>query len=96
MQFIKVDCCHLIGAIFASKGLHMVSAVHPKLQKGELLRLVASKGLHMVSAVHPACSKPAGGMNVLQRGCTWLVQFIFRFSIVGSDNVACFKGAAHG
>ena len=80
----------------ASKGLHMVSAVHLSLTKAQRNEVEASKGLHMVSAVHPACSKPAGGMNVLQRGCTWLVQFIFRFSIVGSDNVACFKGAAHG
>ena len=37
----------------ASKGLHMVSAVHPWGETMRALGLYASKGLHMVSVVHP-------------------------------------------
>ena len=38
----------------ASKGLHMVSAVHLELSTSLPKDCCASKGLHMVSAVHPA------------------------------------------
>ena len=36
----------------ASKGLHMVSAVHPVIAHCNTRSPEASKGLHMVSAVH--------------------------------------------
>ena len=41
------------NSAFASKGLHMVSAVHPEIFFAPTARIsIASKGLHMVSAVH--------------------------------------------
>ena len=55
----------------------MVSAVHPS-EIGRVSSSVASKGLHMVSAVHPAFGIPNLIIEGLQRGCTWLVQFIRR------------------
>ena len=42
------------GGYLASKGLHMVSAVHLyHCAVAQRVAFVASKGLHMVSAVHP-------------------------------------------
>ena len=55
----------------------MVSAVHLGGFAAHLPYWLASKGLHMVSAVHPATTivfKQSD--DRLQRGCTWLVQFI--------------------
>ena len=50
----------------------------------------ASKGLHMVSAVHLHQAFPdLDGEMLLQRGCTWLVQFIVNFPVrVGRHCVA--------
>ena len=60
----------------ASKGLHMVSAVHQTNRTDCRAPDLASKGLHMVSAVHPDEWWDSSPVAVLQRGCTWLVQFI--------------------
>ena len=56
----------------------------------------ASKGLHMVSAVHPVEAFPSAiDAFRLQRGCTWLVQFINAGHLDLLERPR-FKGAAHG
>ena len=68
----------ILANLMASKGLHMVSAVHRvDSSEAEFNSAYASKGLHMVSAVHLeiGCLLALKDLR-LQRGCTWLVQFI--------------------
>ena len=98
------DRYRVLPRIEASKGLHMVSAVHLALPRNLTPRYAfysASKGLHMVSAVHLKCWIPPSPLSLLkiklQRGCTWLVQFIFISTItLSSFALPGFKGAAHG
>ena len=52
VQFIMKDARDWGYRAPASKGLHMVSAVHPTTSSGNPVFAAASKGLHMVSAVH--------------------------------------------
>ena len=74
----------------------MVSAVHLQAYIfAALLNCHASKGLHMVSAVHPAMRAETLTPLMLQRGCTWLVQFIFPLYRPTLEDTG-FKGAAHG
>ena len=80
----------------ASKGLHMVSAVHPSKVALPTCGNVASKGLHMVSAVHPGAFGEKDQVSKLQRGCTWLVQFIGEWLRGVVRRSHGFKGAAHG
>ena len=55
----------------------MVSAVHLPDFHPRLVAWLASKGLHMVSAVHrKMINQIISAASELQRGCTWLVQFI--------------------
>ena len=54
----------------------MVSAVHLQALCKLLCITIASKGLHMVSAVHLKDQRRKVSEFELQRGCTWLVQFI--------------------
>ena len=76
-----------LALITASKGLHMVSAVHLYYSVAGAAEIPASKGLHMVSAVHratPGCALYVE--SLLQRGCTWLVQFIVMSE---TDEIQC-------
>ena len=54
VQFIRYGSFRVSGIPDASKGLHMVSAVHHRWGWRRGVGGVASKGLHMVSAVHPS------------------------------------------
>ena len=76
MQFIAWVERGVVVPAIASKGLHMVSAVHPQAPPMTTSLSRASKGLHMVSAVHPILATGLQHVEMLQRGCTWLVQFI--------------------
>ena len=51
--------CRDILSNWASKGLHMVSAVHQSRGVRVKRVVIASKGLHMVSAVHHKRKPPA-------------------------------------
>ena len=74
----------------------MVSAVHHIAATTGRGSLPASKGLHMVSAVHLGeVEVRAIAPDELQRGCTWLVQFICGCPPLVLQS-SCFKGAAHG
>jgi len=59
----------------------MVSAVHRCSAAARAWFIPASKGLHMVSAVHPGGRTARLANAGLQRGCTWLVQFIYSYLV---------------
>ena len=79
----------------ASKGLHMVSAVH--LERCLLIHGLdfASKGLHMVSAVHPTHSASHQIAAQASKGLH-MVSAVHQPPFEHGSRQGGFKGAAHG
>ena len=79
----------------ASKGLHMVSAVHPHCRYILSISNWASKGLHMVSAVHPAWNDMRSESRNASKGLH-MVSAVHHGIKSARIVVFGFKGAAHG
>jgi len=85
-----------VGA--ASKGLHMVSAVHQEFYgyaQGFFTGL--QRGCTwLVQFIRIYYKIKKSNFSPLQRGCTWLVQFILEGAAAQNSSDIGFKGAAHG
>ena len=84
------------GGYLASKGLHMVSAVHLyHCAVAQRVAFVASKGLHMVSAVHRIVPQHRHE-NIFASKGLHMVSAVHRGDICYRQQRRSFKGAAHG
>ena len=97
MQFILKYVQEQAEQLGASKGLHMVSAVHQPIKVFWSTIAHASKGLHMVSAVHPHLAHLIHLSLLASKGLHMVsaVHLVISF-IMWSIMSICFKGAAHG